>query len=84
MAESYAQRRNAVVKTLRQLKRSLNLTNAQLEKMRRETDRLLLRKTLISTDSLVKLGNEYSSLISSINGTSRDLTAAMNVAGSYV
>ena len=59
MAETYAQRKNAVINALRRTRRSYRLADSAGERLERALDRLILRKTLISPDSLVKAMDFY-------------------------
>jgi hypothetical protein len=84
MAETYAQRKAAVRKSLRQVKQALNVNNAMLEKTRREADRLLDRKTIITSESLNKLDQEWKSTVISSNLTTSALTRLWQIARSYM
>lgn len=84
MPESYAQRKNAVQRSLGQVKRSLNQANGQLEKVRREAMRLSERKTIITPDDLVKLGGLWADTLKVYNTASNSLTQLLTVARSYL
>lgn len=84
MAETYAQRRNAVLKSLGNVKRQLNLCNGQLEQARREAVRLSDRKTIITPDQLVKLMNEWADTVKAINSVSYALAQLSTVARSFL
>lgn len=82
--ETYSQRKAAVRKALRECKRQLNLNNTLLEKCRRENDRLIDRKTLVTPDSILKLEQLWNSTVLSSNGTTAALTRLMVIARSYL
>lgn len=84
MSETYAQRRNAVLKQLGAVKRALNLANGDLEKVRREAVRLSDRKTLISPDQLVNLSKDWSDALKSYNAASSAIGQLNIVAKSYL
>lgn len=84
MAESYAQRKAAVRKALSQVKAAMNLTNALLEKSRREADRLLQRKTIITSESLEKLDQTWKSTIISANAVVSAMTRLWQIARSFM
>lgn len=84
MSETYAQRRNAVLKQLGAVKRALNLANGDLEKVRREAVRLSDRKTLITPDQLVNLSKDWSDTLKSYNAASAAIGQLNIVAKSYL
>jgi len=84
MAETYAQRKAAVRKVLSQVKAAMNLTNALLEKSRREADRLLQRKTIITSESLEKLDQTWKSTVISANNVIATMTRLWQVARSFM
>ena len=84
MAETYAQRKAAVRKSLRAVKQALNVNNAMLEKTRREADRLLDRKTIITSESLNRLDQDWKSTVISSNLTTSALTRLWQIARSYM
>ena len=84
MAETYAQRKAAVKKSLRTYKRGLNSLNAELEKARREADRLSDRKTLITPESLEKLYSLDNSIVQAMNAVVTMESNLSKVAGSYL
>ena len=84
MSETYAQRRNAILKQLGAVKRSLNLSNGQLEQVRREAVRLSDRKTIITPDQLVRLGQEWSDTLKAYNATSAAMAQLLIIAKSFV
>lgn len=84
MSETYAQRKNAVLKQLGAVKRSLNKANGDLEVVRREAVRLSDRKTLITPDQLVKLSQEWSDALKTYNATSAAIAQLNIVAKSYL
>lgn len=84
MAETYAQRKAAVRKSLRQVKQALNVNNSLLEKARREADRLLDRKTIITSESLTALDQDWKSTVISSNLTTAALTRLWQIARSYM
>lgn len=84
MSETYAQRRNAVLKQLGAVKRALNKANGDLELCRREAVRLSDRKTLITPDQLVKLSQLWSDTLKTYNAASASLAQLNIVAKSYL
>lgn len=84
MPETYAQRRNAVLKQVGAVKRQLNLCNGQLEQARREAVRLSTRKTMITPDQIVKLMNEWSDTVKAINSVSYSLAQLSTIAKTYL
>lgn len=82
--ENYTQRKNAVVREIRSLKRALNNLNAALEKARRETDRLALRKTLITPESLATIRKHNDNIFAGVNGVQAAEAVLNEVASSYL
>jgi len=84
MASSYAQRKAEIKRALRQTKSSLNVSNAMLEKTRREADRLITRKTMITPDSLDTLSKHWDATVISANAVTTSLTRLFTLARSYL
>lgn len=84
MSETYAQRRNAVKKQVGAVKRSLNQSNGQLEKVRREAARLADRKTIITPDQLVNLSQVWADTLKAYNASSAAIAQLNIVARSFV
>jgi len=82
--ESYAQRKGAVLRSVRQVKSFLRANDTLLERTQREADRLSKRKTLITPQSLDRLIANYEDLVKSINGTDTALTSLAQIARSYL
>lgn len=83
MAESFAQRRNAVNRAIRQVRKTYRAADSQGELLERELDRLIDRKTIVSPDSLRALTTKYETYLRAVNDIQRSMTAAMQLATSY-
>lgn len=83
MAESFAQRRNAVNRAIRQVRKSYRTADSLGEILERELDRLIDRKTIVSPDSLRALTSKYEAYLRSAQDIQRSMTAAMQLATSY-
>lgn len=84
MAESFAQRTRAVNAALRRLRAAYRIADSQGELLERELDRLILRKTIVSPESLqsaIKRFDSYKGAVRSIEGTFAD---TLTISGSYV
>jgi hypothetical protein len=81
---TYAQRKADVRKALRRVKSMLNLSNGLLEKTRREADRLLDRKTIITPDSLQTLEKNWETTVISSNAVTSSLTQLFVIARQYL
>lgn len=55
MAESYTQRKATVLKSVRGIRQRYRIADSAGEKLERELDRLVTRKTLITPDALSKM-----------------------------
>jgi len=84
MAETYAQRKSAVLRQVRTLKSALRTLDTQVEKVQREADRLSHRKTMITPDSLLHIIDDFSSLAKAANAADYQLGALSQVAASYL
>lgn len=71
-----AQARNLVIKALRQARKTYRTADTQGEKLERELDRLIKRKTRISPSSLSSLATLYSNYIDTVTAVQRSLTTA--------
>jgi hypothetical protein len=83
MAESFAQRRNAVNRALRQVRKSYRVADTQGELLERELDRLILRKTIVSPESLRAVLSRYEAYTRAAQDIQRSLTAAVSLATGY-
>lgn len=81
---TYAQRKADVKKALRRVKSMLNLANGLLEKTRREADRLIDRKTIITPEGLQTLEKNWESTIISSNGVTSAMTQLFTIARQYL
>ena len=81
---TYAQRKADVKKALRRVKSMLNLSNGLLEKTRREADRLIDRKTIITPEGLQTLEKNWESTIISSNGVTSAMTQLFTIARQYL
>lgn len=82
--ETYAKRRDAILRQLGAVKRSLNQLNGQLEQVRREAVRLSSRKTIITADQLRRLNTEWGDLAASSTTAAKQLSALSVMAAAYV
>jgi len=82
--ESYAQRKNAVLRQVRILRRALTGLNTALEKARREADRLSERKTLISPESLETIQKRDDEIFAAVNGVQAAEAILNELAASYL
>ena len=62
----------------------LNLSNGLLEKTRREADRLIDRKTIITPEGLQTLEKNWESTIISSNGVTSAMTQLFTIARQYL
>ena len=84
MAETYAQRKAAVITALRQTRRAYRMADTAGERLERNLDRLILRKTLITPDSLVKAMDEYAEYAGKVSAIGIPFTNTALIARSYV
>jgi hypothetical protein len=84
MAESYAQRKAAVRKAVRAVKTAMNNSNTMLEKARREADRLLNRKTIITSESLERIDLQWKATVVSANVVTTTMTRLWTIARSFM
>ena len=82
--ETYAKRRDTILRQLGTVKRSLNRMNAELEQVRREAVRLSNRKTIITADQLKRLNTEWGDMAASANAVVKQLTSLSTLAAAYV
>lgn len=82
--ETYAKRRDAILRQVGSCKRALNQLNGQLEQVRREAVRLSSRKTIITADQLKRLNTEWGDVATSANAVAKQLTALSTTAAGYV
>lgn len=80
MASTYAQRKRAVVAALRKARQLYRQADTAGERVERELDRLVLRKTLISPEQLQKLTRLYSDYANRTSNIQGGLTIALTVA----
>jgi len=83
MAESFAQRRNAVNRAIRQVRKAYRQADSLGETLERELDRLIDRKTIVSPESLRTLYQKYDAYLNAAAQLQRSLTAAIQLATSY-
>ena len=83
MAESFAQRRNAVNRALRQVRKSYRTADSLGEVLERELDRMIDRKTIVSPESMRLITAKYEAYLRSAQDVQRTLTAAMQLSSSY-
>lgn len=71
MALTFAQRREAVVRGLREARKAYRKADTAGEKLERELDRLILRKTIITPEQLQKMTQlyvDYGNLVNMMQG----------------
>lgn len=78
-----AQARNLVIKALRQARQQFRKSDTAAEKMERELDRLIKRKTRINSSSMVTLGKLYDDYIKQADYIQTPLTDAYAVTSSF-
>lgn len=83
MAESFAQRRNVVNQSLRRLRQAYRKLDTAGEDLERELDRLILRKTIVSPQSLKSVQVKVDVLVKMLNGLEGPLSDAIRLATSY-
>lgn len=83
MAESFAQRRKNVNAALRRLRAAYRRADSAGEKLERELDRLIERKTIVSPGSLQVAVVAYETYFKSINAIDQTFADVIRVASSY-
>jgi len=83
MAETYAQRKAAVLAALRRVRQQYRKADSLGEVLERELDRLLLRKTLITASSLQTTSQKYDAFMSAAAAVEKSLTDAMTLANGF-
>jgi len=84
VAETYAQRKGAVLRQVRQTKQALRSLDTQLEKTEREAERLSKRKTLITPSSLDRLIADFEDVVRATNTADGALVSLAQIARSYL
>ncbi len=82
--ETYAQRKGAVLREVRSVKKALNSLNAVLEKSRREASRLADRKTLITPESLETLQRRNDEIFAGTNRVQAAEAVLNEIAASFL
>jgi hypothetical protein len=83
MAETYAQRKAAVLAALRRVRQSYRKSDSAGEILERELDRLLLRKTIITPASLQAVAQKYDQYMSLASGVEKPLADTLTLAANY-
>lgn len=83
MAETFAQRRSAVNAALRRVRQQYRKADTRGEVLERELDRLILRKTIVSPETMSKLQEKYGQYIAEVNGIDSRMTDALLLAVNY-
>ena len=83
MAETYAQRKAAVLASLRRVRQQYRKADTSGEILERELDRLLLRKTLITASSLQATSQKYDAFMAQAAAIEKALTDAMTLANGF-
>jgi len=84
VAETYAQRKSAVLRQVRLFRQQLRQVDTQIEKAQREATRLSQRKTLITPQSLDRLIADFEEIIRGVNLTDAALVSLAQIARSYL
>lgn len=84
MAESFAQRRNAVNQALRRVRQQYRKLDTAGEVLERELDRLISRKTIVSPQSLKSVQVKVDVLVKLFNGIEQPLIDLIRLATQYV
>jgi multidrug efflux pump subunit AcrA (membrane-fusion protein) len=83
MAESFAQRRNAVNQALRRLRAAYRKTDSAGEMLERELDRLIARKTIVSPASIKSVQVKLEVYVKFLNAIEQPLMDAIRLATNY-
>jgi hypothetical protein len=83
MAESFAQRRNAVNMALRRVRQQYRKLDSAGEVLERELDRLILRKTIVSPQTLKSVQVKVDVLVKMLNGIEGPLVDLIRLATGY-
>lgn len=83
MAETYAQRKAAIIAAIRRVRQAYRKADTAGEVMERELDRLLLRKTIITPATLQALAQKYDAFMTLAAAVERPLTDSMTLSGNY-
>lgn len=83
MAESFAQRRNAVNRGLRQVRKAYRQADSQGEILERELDRLIDRKTIVSPESFQSMLRQYEGYSRAVRAMESTIQAAYTLSANY-
>lgn len=83
MAESFAQRRNAVNAALRRVRQQYRKVDTAGEVLERELDRLILRKTIVSPQSLKSVEVKVDVLVKMLNAIEGPMIDLIRLATGY-
>ena len=83
MAETYAQRKAAILAALRRVRQAYRKADTAGEILERELDRLLLRKTIITPSSLQLASQKYDQFMSLSAAVEKPLTDALTLSANY-
>lgn len=84
MAETYAQRKAAVLAALRRVRQAYKKADTSGEILEREINRLLLRKTIVTPATLKALSQKYDQFATLTNAVEKPITDALTLSTSYV
>lgn len=84
MAETYASRKAYVLKSLRAIRQRYRSADTAGEKLERELDRLLKRKTLVTPDSLSKMIELMDAYTTAVQQIQSPVADAVQVTSLYV
>jgi hypothetical protein len=84
MAETFAQRTRVVNAALRRLRVAYRKADSAGEKLERELDRLIARKTIVSPTSLVQTTALLDEYVRAINAMDVPFADVLRLASSYV
>lgn len=83
MAETYAQRKAAIIGAIRRVRQQYRKADSLGEVLERELDRLMLRKTIITPSTLQGLSQKYDAFMTAASATEKPITDAMTLSSSY-
>ena len=83
MAETFAQRTRAVNASLRRARAVYRKADTAGEILERELDRLILRKTIVTPESMISMATKHLAYVQRVNDMDGALSDAIRLANSY-
>ena len=83
MAESYAQRKVAILAALRRVRQAYRKSDTAGEILERELDRLLLRKTIITPATFMLVAQKYDAYMQLAKSIEKPLADAITLSTTY-